>query len=157
MSRITVVVADEEKERRAACLRILESEKGIRVIGEAGTVAETLRLARLAPRILLLDSRLAMGRRTVVMPVFRRNSPNTKVIVMTGQTSRTALLDVLAHGAHGYLNRRVLRAFLRKAVRKVDEGEPWVSRKMLPPIIECVMRLAAGGSDLLFNTTSSLS
>jgi DNA-binding NarL/FixJ family response regulator len=146
MSAITVVVADEEKERRAACLRILEPEKGIRVVGQAGTVAETLRSARLGPRILLLDSRLAMGTRVVVMPVFRRHSPGTKVIVLTGQTSRMALLEILSHGADGYLNRRLLRAFLPKAIHKVDQGEPWVSRKMLPRIIENLLRLASGGT-----------
>lgn len=147
MSAITVVVADEERERRAACLRLLASEKGIRVIAEAGSAAETLNTARLAPRILLLDSRLAMGRGVVLLPIFRRSSPDTKVIVLTGQSSGAALLEALCQGAHGYLNRRLLRAFLPKAVRKVDEGEPWVPRKMLPRIIETLMRLGtAGGS-----------
>lgn len=141
MSTITVVVADEEKERRAACLRLLAPEKGIRVVAEAGTAAETLGTARLAPRILLLDSKLAMGRGMVLLPIFRRSSPETKVIVLTGQSSRAALLEALAHGAYGYLNRRLLRAFLPKAVRKVDEGEPWVARKMLPRIIENLTRL----------------
>jgi DNA-binding NarL/FixJ family response regulator len=141
MSAITVVVADEEKERRAACLRLLAPEKGIRVVAEAGSAAETLGAARLAPRILLIDRRLAMGRGVLLLPIFKRSSPNTKVIMLTGQTSGAALIEALAHGAHGYLNRRLLRAFLPKAVRKVDEGEPWVSRKMLPRIIESVMRM----------------
>lgn len=140
-STITVVVADEEKERRAACLRLLAPEKGIRVIAEAGTAAETLGAARLAPRILLLDARLAIGRGLVLLPIFRRSSPDTKVIVLMGQSSSAALLEVLANGAHGYLNRKLLRAFLPKAVRKVDQGEPWVSRKMLPRIIENLIRL----------------
>ena len=141
MSAITVVVADEEKERRAACLRLLAAEKGIRVVAEAASAAETLGAARLAPRILLIDGKLAMGRGFVLLPIFKRSSPDTKVIMLTGQTSGAALMDALAHGAHGYLNRRLLRAFLPKAVRKVDEGERWVSRKMLPRIISTVTRL----------------
>jgi DNA-binding NarL/FixJ family response regulator len=68
------------------------------------------------------------------------------VIVLTGHTSGAALLDAVAHGAHGYLNRRQLRAFLPKAVRKVDQGEPWVSRKMVPRIIESLVRLAGAGA-----------
>jgi DNA-binding NarL/FixJ family response regulator len=66
--------------------------------------------------------------------------------VLTGHTSRAALLDAVSHGAHGYLNRRQLRAFLPKAVRKVDQGEPWVPRKMVPRIIESLMRLAAAAN-----------
>lgn len=141
MSPITVVVADEEKERRAACLRLLASEKGIRVIAEAGSAAETLAAARLSPRILLLDSRLAVGRDPVLLPIFRRESPRTKVIVLTGHSSGAALLEALSYGAHGWLNRRLLRVFLPKAVRKVAGGEPWVPRKMFPRIIESLTRL----------------
>ncbi|HEU5250898.1 MAG TPA: response regulator [Thermoanaerobaculia bacterium] len=140
-STITVVVADEEKERRAACLRLLAPEKGIRVVAEAATAAETLDAARLAPRILLLDARLARGRGLVLLPIFRRSSPETKIIVLTGQSTTAALLETLSSGAHGYLNRKLLRAFLPKAVRKVDQGEPWVSRRLLPRIIEDLIRL----------------
>jgi DNA-binding NarL/FixJ family response regulator len=145
MSSITVVVADPEKERRAACLRRLAPEAGIRVVAETGTAAETLGAARYTPRILLLDSSLAQGPGKVLLRLFRRSSPDTRILVLTGQTSRAALLDAIAHGAHGCLNRRQIRAFLPKAVRKVDQGEPWVSRKMVPQIIEALMRISASG------------
>lgn len=141
MAPITVVVADEEPERRAACLRVLEREKGIRVVAEAENAAETLDAARFAPRVLLVDSRLATGSGPLLQ-VFRRNSPNTKVIVIASHSSQASLMEAFSHGAHGYLNRRLLRAFLPKAVRKVDEGESWVPRKLLPRIIETLMNLA---------------
>lgn len=146
MSQITVVVADEEKERRAACLRLLESEKGIRVVAEAATSAETLGSARFSPSILLLDSKLGMGRGVVLLPIFLRSSPSTKVIVLTGQSSVAALMDALSYGAQGYLTRRRLRAFLSKAVRKVADGEAWIPRKVLPKIIERVAQLGAAGA-----------
>jgi DNA-binding NarL/FixJ family response regulator len=144
MSQITVVVADEEKERRAACLRLLAPEPGIRVVAEAATTAETLGSARFAPNILLLDSRLAMGPGLALLPILRRSSPDTKVIVLTGQSSVAALIEAISHGAVGYLNRRRLRAFLPKAVRKVADGEAWVPRNVLPKIIERLAQLASG-------------
>ena len=146
MSQITVVVADEEKARRAACLRLLEPEPGIHVVAEAANTAETLGAARFAPQILLVDSRLAMGRGLPLLPIIRRSSPETKVIVLTGQSSVAALLDALAQGAVGYLNRRRLRAFLPKAVRKVADGEAWVPRSVLPKLIERLSQLANAGS-----------
>ena len=145
---ISVVVADPEKERRAACLRRLSPEAGIRVIAEASTPAEALGAARLAPRILLIDASLASGRGLVLLQLFRRRSPGTRIIVLTGQTSRAALLDAIAHGAYGCLNRRQIRAFLPKAVRKVDQGEPWVSRKMVPSIIDSLMRFPVANRTL---------
>lgn len=140
MTPITVVIAEEEKERRATCQRILAGDRGIRVIGEAGTAAETLGAARLAPRILLIDSKIALGR-GLVLPMFRRSSPKTRVIVLTGQSAGPALLDALAHGAHGVLNRRLLRALLTKAIRRVAEGESWVPRKMIPKVMESLKSL----------------
>lgn len=142
-SPITVVVADEENERRASCVRVLALEPGIRVVGEAGTAEETLRLARLVPRILLVDASLVLREGFALLPTFRRWSPDTKVIVLTGRSSGVSLLPALALGAQGYLNRRLMRPLLPKAVRKVDGGEPWISRKLLPRVIEILMRLGA--------------
>ncbi|HZI67759.1 MAG TPA: response regulator [Thermoanaerobaculia bacterium] len=141
MSPITIVIAEEEKARRATCQRILTADRGIRVIAEAGTAAETLATARLAPRILLVDSKIALGHHLV--PMFRRASPKTRVIVLTGQNSGPALLDALAQGAHGVLNRRLLRALLIKAIRRVAEGESWVPRKMIPKVMESLKSLPA--------------
>jgi DNA-binding NarL/FixJ family response regulator len=140
MLPITVVIAEEEKERRATCQRILAVDRGIRVVAEAGTAAETLGAARLAPRILLVDSKIALGG-GLVLPMFRRSSPKTRVIVLTGQSSGPALLDALAHGAHGVLNRRLLRALLTKAIRRVADGESWVPRKMIPKVMESLRSL----------------
>jgi DNA-binding NarL/FixJ family response regulator len=140
-SAITVVVADEERERRATCLRLLEADRGIRVVREAETAAETLASARLAPRILLVDAKLAMRGGAPILPAFRRLSPSTKVIVLAGSSSGAAVLPALALGAQGCLNRRMMRPLLPKAVRKVAGGEPWISRKLLPRIIETVTRM----------------
>lgn len=140
MSPITVVIAEKEKERRVTCQRILAADRSIRVVGEAGTAAETLGAARLSPRILLVDSKLALGH-GLVLPMFRRSSPRTRVIVLTGHSTGASLLDALAHGAHGVLNRRLLRAFLVKAIRRVADGESWVPRKMIPRVVESLRSL----------------
>jgi DNA-binding NarL/FixJ family response regulator len=73
--------------------------------------------------------------------MFRRSSPKTRVIVLTGQSAGPALLDALAHGAHGVLNRRLLRALLVKAIRRVADGESWVPRKMIPKVMESLQSL----------------
>lgn len=52
-------------------------------------------------------------------------------------------MDALSHGAQGYLERKALRAFLPKAVRVVDAGEPWVPRKMVAKILARLARLTA--------------
>jgi len=154
MSHITVVIAEEEKERLTTLHRVLSADRGIRVIAEACTAPETVGLARLAPRILLVDSKIALGH-GLVLPMFRRSSPNTRVIVLTGQNSGTALLDALAQGAHGVLNRRLLRALLIKAIRRVAEGETWVPRRMIPKVMESLKSLPTGDDSAHFRPRGS--
>ncbi len=52
---ITVVIADRQRARRAACLRLLEPVRGIRVVGEARSSLGAIAATQLRPRILLLD------------------------------------------------------------------------------------------------------
>ena len=154
MPPITVVIAEEEKERRATVQRLLAAERGIRVVAEAGTAAETLETARLAPRILLVGSKIALGG-GLVLPIYRRSSPKTRVIVLCGQSSGPALLDALAHGAHGVLNRRLLRALLTKAIRRVADGESWVPRKMIPMVMESLKNLPPATNSVTPRTADS--
>jgi DNA-binding NarL/FixJ family response regulator len=140
---ITVVIAAPDRAQRAACLRLLAPEKGIRVLGQARSGLEVLASARLKPRVLLLDLDLSRGGGSALLPALRRKSPGTKVILVAGRASAARILEALCHGARGYLDQKVLRTFLPKAVRTVDAGQAWVPRTMVPRIVERLARLAA--------------
>ena len=143
MPPITVVIADREKASRAACLRLLRPEKGIRVVGEARSGLEAIAVTRLMPRILLLDVNMAAGNGVALLRILRQKSPRTKVILLTRRASEARILDVLSHGARGYLEKKVLRTFLPKAVRLVDAGQAWVPRKMVAKILDRLAHLTA--------------
>jgi len=143
MPPITVVIADREKASRAACLRLLRPEKGIRVVGEARSGLEAIAVAKLRPRILLLDVHMAAGNGVALLRILRQKSPRTKVILLTHRASQARILDVLAHGARGYLDKKAFRTFLPKAVRLVDAGQAWVPRKMVAKILDRLAHLTA--------------
>jgi two-component system nitrate/nitrite response regulator NarL len=143
MPPITVVIADREKASRAACLRLLGPEKGIRVVGEARSGLEAIAAAKLTPRILLLDVHMAAGNGLTLLRLLRQKSPRTKVILLTRRASEARILDALSHGARGYLDKKVLRAFLPKAVRVVDAGQAWVPREMVAKLLDRLARLTA--------------
>lgn len=135
--QITVVIAERQPADRAACLRLLEPENGIRVVGEARSGLEAITsTGHLRPRILLLDLALARAQRMPLIPALRQKSPQTKVILLTDGASEARTLEALAHGARGYLDKALLTTFLARAVRVVDEGEAWVPRKMVAPIMD---------------------
>lgn len=142
MPPISVVIADRERASRVACLRLLEHEKNIKVVAEARSSLEAvIAAATLKPRILLLDLGLSRRDGIAVLSTLRQRSPRSKVILLVGRASETRLLELLSHGAQGYLEKRVLRTFLPKAVRVVNAGEAWVPRKMVGKIVDRLARL----------------
>ena len=134
---ITVVIAERQGADRAACLRLLEAESGIRVVGEAKNGLEAIAsTGRLRPRVLLLDLALARSQGSPLIPALRQKSPQTKIILLTDGASEARTLEALAHGARGYLDKALLTTFLGRAVRVVDAGEAWVPRKMVTRIMD---------------------
>jgi DNA-binding NarL/FixJ family response regulator len=144
MGSISVVIADRGKSGRATCRTLLRPEKGIRVVGEAASGLDAVTAAeRLKPSILLLDLELFNGDGPSLLPVIRRKSPGTRVLLLTDDAPEAPTLEALSHGAHGYLDRGALRSYLPRAVRAVGAGEAWVPRKMVAQIIARLARLSA--------------
>ena len=143
MRPISVVIADGGKSGRAACRALLESEKGIRVVGEATSGLGAVTAAeRLKPSILLLDLALFNGDGAALLPVIRRRSPLTRVLLLTDDAPTAPTLEALSHGARGFLERGALRSHLPRAVRAVGAGEAWVPRKMVTQIMARLARLS---------------
>lgn len=144
MPEVTVVIAHRDKAVRALCARRLRRQKGIRQVSEARSGLEALgAVTGLRPRVLLLDLGLTLGSVGSLVRVIRRKSPRTKVIVLTGRGREAQVVEALAHGAVGYLEKKGFRMFVAKAVRQVDAGEAWVPRKMVAKIIDRVYRQPA--------------
>jgi DNA-binding NarL/FixJ family response regulator len=136
-SPITVVIAERKRAARAAWLELLAPERGIRVVGEATSGLEAIACTgRLRPRIVLLDLNLARAEGGPLIPALRQKSPNTKIILLGDQVSEARTLEALSFGARGYLDQSVVGTFLARAVRVVDAGEAWVSRKMVAKIMD---------------------
>jgi len=143
MTSITVVVAGEPRDR-ALCRSLLESAGGSAVVAdvEAGQAIWAV-VARLRPRMLLLDFRRPRLDVLAVLPRIRLGSPRTRVILLTSRRTPIALiLEGLRRGARGYLDRAALRTCLPKAVRAVDSGEAWVPRQMVSRILDQLVRLS---------------
>jgi len=140
---ITVVIADQDKARRTSCVRLLRPQKDIRVLGQARSGLEALAATRLKPQVLLLDLGLSRGSGSELLPALRKSSPGMKIILLAGRASETRILEGLCHGARGYLDKKFLRTFLAKAVRLVGAGQAWVSRGIVPGIVDRLARLTA--------------
>ncbi|MGH7231076.1 MAG: response regulator [Nitrospiraceae bacterium] len=140
MPPITVFVADSEKRRSELCLRLLGAAK-IRVVGTARTAKEAIVGAALKPQVLLFDLKINRSNAVPALMLIRARIPHTKVILLTGRSPDTQILEAISQGARGYLDQTIIRRFLVKAVRVVNAGESWVPRAMVAKIIDRLARL----------------
>ncbi len=134
---INVLIADSDRRSRAACLRAVQSVRGVRVVGEAATGLEAVSAtAKLKPRVVLLDLELSSEIGPSLIAVLRRKSARTRVILLVGRASEERILEALSHGAVGCVTKKNISRFLPEALEAVSSGEAWMSRKLIPKIMD---------------------
>lgn len=137
MPSVTIMIADAEKSSRAAATRAIQPLRGMRVVGEARTGIEAVTLTgRLKPRVVLLDLSLSSEFGASLISVLRRKSSRTRVILLVGRASEARIIEALSHGAVGCVSKREMSRFLPEALEAVAAGEAWMSRKLIPKIMD---------------------
>ena len=138
---VSILIADSDKASRAAATRAIQSLRGMRVVGEAGTGIEAVSMTgKLKPRVVLLDLNLSSEFGASLISVLRRKSSRTRVILLVGQAPENRILEALSHGAVGCVSKKNIGRFLPEALEAVAAGEAWMSRTLIPKIMD---RLAA--------------
>src|SRR6266581_4081859 len=101
------------------------------VVGEAGSVAEALRLLPSAtPDVAVLDGRLPDGTGIEVCRVIREQSPEVKCLILTSYDDDEAIFAAVVAGAAGYVLKQIRGSNLIDAVRQVAAGQ-----SLLDPIV----------------------
>jgi DNA-binding NarL/FixJ family response regulator len=137
MPIVTVLIADADKATRNACIRVLHSVRGMRLVGEAQSGLEAVSAtARLKPRVILLDLRLSSEFGASLVSVLRRKSARSSVILLVGRATESKILDALSHGAVGCIKKTEISRLLPEALVAVSSGEAWMSRKLIPKIMD---------------------
>ncbi len=134
--RIGVLIVDDDPLVRAGLRLILGGDRSLTVVGEAGDGVEGIEAARrLQPDVILMDIRMPTldGLEATARIARTPNSP--KVIVLTTFDTDQQVLTALRSGASGFLLKDTPPAQIVEAIRKVADGEPILSPKVLAQII----------------------
>jgi two-component system nitrate/nitrite response regulator NarL len=136
-SSVRILIADDHPIFRDGLKRLLESERGFRVVGEACDGIEAVDLVKkLNPEILLLD--LAMPRRAGI-EALRDLSTNTfavRVILLTAAAEKEQIVEALQLGARGVVLKDSATQILLKSIRAVMDGEYWVGRESVSNLVQ---------------------
>ncbi len=160
MQTVTVAIADADTGRRKKLEQFLEDGPGIKVLGNVISNSSDLyadpepgghggfaaiddivaRISETRPRILFVDLDYSREGDFALLEALHRECPDTLVLLLTGKSAREEqIIQGLANGARGCLSHEADPFYFIKAVRLVDQGEIWITRRMLSKIMDKVL------------------
>lgn len=125
---ISVLLVDDHDLVRAGIKRILEDATGIKVIGEAATGEDAVKLARkVRPNIVLMDIKMpGIGGFEATRKLLRVDA-DIKVLVLTICDNDLYPARLLQAGAAGYITKGVSTDEMIRAIRTVHTGQRYIS------------------------------
>ena len=124
---IRAVVVDDHAVVRSGIRLLLEREQDIEVIGEAGNAKDAVFRARaLQPDVILLDVVMPDESGIEVLPNLLKESPETKVVVLSMQDDPSYVREAFAAGASGYVLKEAADEEVVAAVREIANGGRYV-------------------------------
>lgn len=131
MSNINVLLAEDHVITRQGIRRLIEDEKGVRVIGEASDGEEAVQMAtELKPDIIIMDIAMPKLNGIEATRQIKLISPRTAVLILSAYDDDEYVFALLKVGAAGYLLKNVSGDELTRAIQAVYKGEP-----VLDPIV----------------------
>lgn len=131
VKHVRVVIIDAQPVVRCGLRSTLETN-GIRVVGEAATVASARELVRAtAPDVAIIDLRLPDGPGIELMRDVRSELPRTACIVFTSLLDDEAFFQSVVAGAAAFLFRDASPDVLVAAVRGAAAGASLIRREVL--------------------------
>ncbi len=128
---ITILLADDHKVVRSGLRMLLESDDRFRVLGEAGSVAQTVEMVEThQPRVLVLDLNMGNESGLDVIPQLRTDAPQTQIVVLTMQNDSAFARAALRAGALGYVLKDAADAELMSAVQMASEGRTYLNPEL---------------------------
>jgi len=138
---IRVLIVDDHPVVRDGLRGVLEAERDIEVVAEAGNGAEALARAAATPvDVVLMDLRMPRMGGVEAIRALRDVDPAARVLVLTTFDTDRDVLPAVEAGATGYLLKDTPRDELVRAVRAAHRGEavlsPSVAGKLMGQVRE---------------------
>ena len=142
MAAIKTLIIDQDKGFQGLCKSALLSDSGIQVeLSNELKVLEALYLV--LPDVVVMGTSLTEQRKLQLLELIQLTWPACKVLVCVDGQSDSEIVSQLETSAVGFIAHKDIEHFLAKAVTKINEGEAWVSRKIVPSLVERFKKVAA--------------
>ena len=144
--RIRVMVVDDHSVVRVGLTQVLEQSGEFEVVGQAADGEEAVRVAaQVLPDVVVMDVIMPNKDGVEACREIMELLPETRVVMLTASSEEAAVVDAVAAGATGYLQKETDRDRLLAAVRGVYLGELRVPTEVVQRVFSEIRRAAQTG------------
>ena len=124
MTKIRILVVDDESVVRDGVIAILSLQPDMEVVGDARNGIEALKAAhKTKPNVILLDMVMPEQDGLTTIPKLKEMLPESKILVLTSFAESDRVYQAVKSGALGYLLKDATRLQLLQAIRDVAKGQ----------------------------------
>lgn len=128
---VRIILADDHRVVRSGLKMLLEKSGEFAVVAEAGDVDSARRFVHgHHPQVLVLDLNMPGGSSLDAIPLIRKESPETQIVVLTMQQETAFVRAALGAGAVGYVLKDAVDGELVEAVRHAALGESYLNPEL---------------------------
>jgi EAL domain-containing protein (putative c-di-GMP-specific phosphodiesterase class I) len=137
MTRLRVLIAEDDLEVRSALSELIGSEPDLELIGAVGDAQAAIEFAaEHRPDVVLLDVNMPGGGGKAAAKGIRRRSPGSKLIALTGHDDRSTVFGMLQAGVLGYLVKGGPVDEIIEAIKRAPEGRGSLSLEVTADVIQ---------------------
>ena len=135
-----IVIAEDHTILREGLRLLLSSSPEFEVVGEAEDGREAIQcVVKYKPDLILTDLSMPRMNGMEAIREIKKQSPKTKVLVLTVHKAEEYILNTFRAGANGYLLKDSTHAELVMAVKKVLSNQHYISPEISEKVIEGYM------------------
>ncbi len=124
MTKITLVIADDQVLTREGLRTILNLEEDMEVVGLAKNGEEACRLAEEhRPTLVLLDIQMPVMDGISALKRIQQSCPDTRILILTTFIDTDYIVEGLANGANGYLLKDMVGDKMISSIRDTVNGQ----------------------------------
>ena len=146
--RTRVMIVDDHSIVRVGLKQVLEQTGEFEVVGEAADGEEAVRVAtEVLPEVVVMDVLMPKKDGVEACREIMEAVPETRVVMLTASTEEDAVVEAVAAGATGYLQKETGRDRLLSTVRDVAMGELRVPAEVVIRVFAAIRGGAKTGDD----------